>query len=157
MAWGDKTYEKFVDAVRQRTGEDVVRVGWASRPGATAAVVQGELVGGAASLAGGLGPLGVSIPRGRIHREGGKDTKLPVSFLVAVTREHVYVYKFTKGWFGVKLKQELGAFDRDGLQVGVHAGKVMRQFTLVSPAAGQSMAFEMMRHRVTDELEAALR
>ena len=155
MAWGDAFQAKAEAAVQELTGEEVLRVGWASRPGATAAVLKGEAVGAATELAGGLGPVGTSVPSAKIHREGGKDTKLPVSFLVAVTTAHVYVYKFRKGWFGVSLKQELGVFDREGLQVAVSGGR-MRRFTLHSPAAGQTMAFEMLKHRVTDELADAL-
>jgi hypothetical protein len=149
MAYGDRYYRKASAAVEKRVGEPPVRVGLASRPGATSAVLQGELLG-AIGVTGGL-----RAPGGSITRENGKDTRLPTSFLVAVTPTRVHVFKYRNGWFGVRLKRELGVFERDGLVVDVQ-GTGMRRFTLHSPAAGQAMAFEMLKHRVTDELAEAL-
>ena len=156
MALGDRTYASARAAVQKRTGEPVVGAAFAGRVGATAAVLKGELIGGLTAEAGGLGPMGGRAPGGAIRREGGKDTKLPMSFLIAVTQDHVYVYKYVNLWGSVRLKGELGVFDRDGLLVEIGDG-TMRRFALHSPAAGQTMAFEMMRHRVTDELANALR
>ncbi|MDX6513911.1 MAG: hypothetical protein QOE36_3415, partial [Gaiellaceae bacterium] len=38
----------------------------------------------------------------------------------------------------------------------VQEGKLTKRFTLHSPSAGQTMAFEMNRHRVTTELAEEL-
>jgi hypothetical protein len=144
VAWGDRTYRKAAAAVERRVGEPPVKVAFASRPGATAAVISGELTG-----------IGGRAPGAKIVREHGDDTRLPTSFLVAVMPTRVYVFKARTGWFGVKVKKELGVFEREGLVVDVH-GKGMKRFTLHSPQAGQTMAFEMMKHRVTGELADAL-
>ena len=75
---------------------------------------------------------------------------------MAVTPTRVHVFKVRNLWGSVRLKRELGVFERDGLVVDI-GGQRMKRFTLHSPAAGQTMTFEMMSHRVTDELAEALR
>jgi hypothetical protein len=60
-------------------------------------------------------------------------------------------------WGRVKVKKELGAFDRWGLQVEVAPAGMMRRFALGSPAQGQGMHFELMKHASTDRLEELLR
>jgi hypothetical protein len=150
MALGDRYIRSATAAVEKRIGERPLRIAFASRPGATAAVLKGELLAGA-GIAGGL-----RGPGSKIKRESGKDTRLPTSFLIAVTPARVYVYKHRMLWGSVRIKRELGVFDRDGLVVEV-SGKAMKRFMLHSPQAGQTMAFEMLKHRVTDELAGALR
>jgi hypothetical protein len=119
-------------------------------------VLKGELLAGVNAADGGLGPMGARAPGSRIRREGGKDTRLPMSFLVAVTPARIHVYKIRRWWGWITISRELAVFDRDGLIVDV-SGDRMKRFTLHSPAAGQTMAFEMLRHRVTEEMEQALR
>jgi hypothetical protein len=150
MAWGDRYYRKATAAVEKRNGETVVKVGLGSRPGAMAATARGE-----AWTLTGFGS-GSRIPTSKIQRENGKNTRLPTSFLVAVTPTRVHVFKVRNSWGSVRLKRELGVFDRDGLTVDV-SGQRVKRFTLHSPADGQTMTFEMMSHRVTDELAEALR
>ena len=145
MALGDRYIRSATAAVEKRVGEPPLRIAFASRPGATGAMLTGELTG-----------VGTLAPRGKIKRENGKDTRLPTNFLVAVTPTRVYVFKHRMLWGSVKIKGELGVFDRDGLVVDV-SGKAMKRFTLHSPQAGQTIVFEMLKHRVTDELAEALR
>jgi len=145
MALGDRTYASARSAVPEAGPASLSsEAAFAGRVGATAAVLKGELIGGLAAEAGGLGPLGGRASGGAIRRESGKDTKLPMSFLIAVTQAHVYVYKYVNLWAASGSRASSESSTATGLVVEVGDG-TMRRFTLHSPAAGQTMAFEMMR------------
>jgi hypothetical protein len=81
--------------------------------------------------------------RGRVHRETGRDVRLPQSFAVAVTPTSVYFFKWKPFWGRVKIKQELARVPRDGMIVQVAARKTSTAFLLVSPPTGTHAAFEL--------------
>jgi hypothetical protein len=143
-------------AAAKRTGEEILGVAFCNRAGSMRALVAGEVLQlGEAALGGGA-VAGINAPAGAIQREGGKKTRLPLNFVVAITPARVHVFKHRMFWGSVKLKSELGVFDRAGLQVGVRDGAITKQFMLHSPGQGQTMAFEMTDVEHTREIAALL-
>jgi hypothetical protein len=157
MALGDRYISNAKKAVSALVGEEVLNVSFASRSGSMNAVLAGQVLRGAEIGLGGDGITGVSVPRSGIEREGEKKTRLPMNFIVAVTPKHIHVYKHKMLWGSVKLKGELGVFEREGLEVTIEDRGLTKQFSLRSPASGQQMRFEMTKHRVTTELADLLR
>jgi len=160
MAWGDGFYRKAREKVEQRTGEPVEVIGWASRSGAMGAVIAGTALRGAEVAAGSPIQSGVAAPRGRMQAGGGEQgARLPMNFMVALTPTAFRVFKIRKTWTGLRLKKELGSLPRDGLQVEIADGGVVKRFRL-SGADGSAIAFEMTRSKFAttfaDELSAAL-
>ncbi|MDX6689915.1 MAG: hypothetical protein QOG15_1372 [Solirubrobacteraceae bacterium] len=151
MALGDRYIANAKKAVAAIVDEEVLNVSFASRSGSMNAVLAGQVLRGAEVGLGGDGITGVAVPRGAIEREGAKKTRLPMNFIIAVTPKHIHVYKHKMLWGTVKLKGELGVFERERLEVTVETRGITKQFSLVSPA-GQQMRFEMAKHRVTTEL-----
>src|SRR5947209_7944172 len=78
---GDRYTQNATEGVASRVSEPVLMVAFASPPGAMNSVISGKL----SEIATGIGQ---AIPHGRIVREGGSDTRLPTSFLVAITPDH---------------------------------------------------------------------
>jgi hypothetical protein len=152
MGLGDKYIANAKKAVAAVVDEEVLNVSFANRSGSMNALLAGQVLRGAEMGLGGDGITGVGMPRGSIKREGAKKTRLPTNFIVAVTPKHIHIYKHKMFWGSVKLKGELGVFDREGLEVTIETRGLTKQFSLVSPAAGQQMRFEMAKHRVTTEL-----
>ncbi|MDX6514171.1 MAG: hypothetical protein QOE36_3675, partial [Gaiellaceae bacterium] len=120
MALGDRYLRSATAAAERLTGDRILRVAFAARPGAMAAFVGGQLAGAGE----GLGSTGGRAPGAKIMRDEGKDTKLPANFLLAVTPTRIHVYKHRMGYGRVKIKGELGVFDREGLEVDVQEGKL---------------------------------
>lgn len=130
MGLGDKYIENGAKAVQAVVTEPVLFVTFGSRVGSMQAVIGGVLGDGGAA------------PRDKVHRPGGKDTKLPMNFLVAVTQSAVLVYEHKMFWGRIKLKGQLAAFPRAGLHVQWGDGTI-RQFLLSSANPPQYMSFEM--------------
>jgi hypothetical protein len=102
MAWGDRFYSNAREKIEQRIGEPVEVIGWAGRSGAMGAVVAGTALRGA-ETAGSAIVTGVAAPRGGIQTgDGGKGTRLPMNFMVALTPTALRVFKIRKTWTGVR-------------------------------------------------------
>lgn len=100
-------------------------------------------LGGELLLDQGVGAWG--LRKDEIRRQEGRPTSLPVAFVLAVTSEHVHVFDVRFGPFGrVRLKNELGRFERTGLQLAVQQDKASTAYHMYSPGQGQDMMFEMM-------------
>jgi hypothetical protein len=160
MAWGDGFYRKAREKVEARVHEPVEVIGWASRAGSMNAVLGGAVLRGAASAANSPIVAGTAVPGSKMHAgDGGKDVRLPLNFLVALTPTTFRVFKIRKTWTGLKLKKDLGALPRDGLQVETSDGGVAKRFSLHA-ADGSSITFEMTRSKFAttfaDDLRAAL-
>ena len=159
-ALGDGFYRKARAKIEAQIGEPVEVLGWASRSGAMGAVIGGELLRGVDAAGGNPIGLGASVPRGHMVAPGGaKGARLPVNFLVALTPNALRVFALRKTWTGLKLKKELGALPREGLQLSVDAGGMTKRFKL-DAADGSGLGFEMTRSKFAttfaDELHAAL-
>jgi hypothetical protein len=149
MGIGQRYEDNAKVAVAKLVDEPVLGIAFANRSGAMGALVAGEVVGLAqAGLGGGATTGGRMAPRGSIGREGDKKTRLPLNFLVAITPTRVHVYKHKMFWGSVKIKGELGVFERAGLEVEVKDGRLTKQFHLHSPAQEQTMSFEITRSKV---------
>jgi hypothetical protein len=157
MGLGESYIANAKKAVAAVVGEEVLNVSFANRSGSLNAVLAGQVLRGAEIGLGGDGITGVAVPRGAIKREGAKKTRLPMNFLVAVTPARIHIYKHKMFWGSVKLKGELGVFEREGLEITIEDRGLTKQFALNSPASGQQMRFEMTKHRVTTELADLLR
>jgi hypothetical protein len=137
-------------AIAERTGETVLGAALCARSGAMGAVLGGE----ASRLAfGDAVPQGMA-PRAKIEREGAKATRLPTSFLVAVTPDNVHVFTYRNGYFSTKVKKHLGTLPRQGMAIEIADQRITKQFHLSS--AGQDLRFEMNHHRVTREFAELL-
>jgi len=156
VALGDRYQENVRKAAAELVGEDVLMVAFGSRAGAMNSVIAGQVLRGGEAAMGGDGITGVSMPGGAIERDGAKQTRLPMNFMLVVTPAHIHVYKHKMLWGTVKVKGELGVFARDGLEVTTEDRGMTKQFMLRSPASGEQMAFEMTKHRVTTELAELL-
>jgi hypothetical protein len=133
MGLGEKYIASAEKGTAARLNEPVLGTLFVQRSGAMAAGLRGAVTG--------IGGL----PKGdAIHREGGKDTKLPQSYLLAVTAADVHVFAFKMFWGKTKVKQELGSFPRAGLQLQTNDGSVS-QFLISSPEPPQTMCFEAAR------------
>jgi hypothetical protein len=160
MALGDRFYAKAKQKVEERVGEPVEVLGWASRSGAMGAVIAGQVARGVDVAGGNPIGLGTSIPKGHMVAEGGgKGTKLPINFLVALTPNALRVFAVSNGWGGAKVKKELGALPRAGLQLAVEDGGVTKKFQLQA-SDGSAIGFEMTRSKFAstfaEDLQAAL-
>jgi hypothetical protein len=155
MAWGDGFYRNAAKKVAARTGEPVELISMASRTGAMNSFVAGK------SDAIGLGTPEGRAPRSRMKTGdgGGKGARLPTTFMVALTPTAFRVFKFRRTWFGVRIREELGALPRDGLQLETGDHGMTKQFRLQG-ADGSEIRFEMNRVKFTvkfaDDLSAAL-
>jgi hypothetical protein len=160
MALGDRFYRQATEKVQDRVGEPVELITTAARPGAMAAVIAGQVARGIDVAGGNPIGLGAAIPKGRMVAAGGAEgSKLPMSFLVALTPSALRVFTVSQSLFGVKVKKELGALPRDGLQLATADRGIATQFQLQA-SDGSGMAFEMNRckftSRFTEDLRAAL-
>jgi len=155
MAWGDSFYRKAGTKVAARVGEPVELISMASRTGAMNAFVAGKT----SSI--GLGTPEGLAPRSRMKTGdgGGKGVRLPTTFMVALTPTAFRVFKFGRTWFGLRIRAELGALPREGLQLETSDHGVTKQFHLTG-ADGSEIRFEMNRVKFTtkfaDDLAAAL-
>jgi hypothetical protein len=160
MAWGDGFYRKAREKVENRIGEPVEVIGWASRSGAMGAVIAGTVLRGAETAMDSPIVAGAAVPRGRMQTaHAGKGTRLPINFLVVLTPTAFRVFKIRKTWTGVKIKQELGALPREGLQVEIDDAGIVKRFRL-DGADGSALGFEMTRSKFATsfatDLSAAL-
>ena len=155
MAWGDRFYRKAGAKVAARVGEPVELITMASRTGAMNAFVAGKV----GSI--GLGAPEGSAPRSRMRTRdgGGKGVRLPTTFMVALTPTAFRVFKFRRTWFGLRIRTELGALPREGLQLETSDHGLAKQFRLAG-ADGSEIRFEMNRVKFTikfaDDLSSAL-
>jgi hypothetical protein len=160
MAWGDGFYRKAREKIENRIGEPVEVIGWAGRSGATAAVLAGAALRGAETAMDSAVVAGAAAPRGRMQTGGaGKGTRLPMNFMVVLTPTAFRVFKIRKTWTGLKIKEELGALPREGLQVEIDDAGINKYFSLKG-ADGSALGFEMMRSKFAttfaDDLRATL-
>jgi hypothetical protein len=132
MSLGDKYIESALKAAGARLPEKVVCTLFVQRSGAMAAGLAGAVTGNARRT-----------PTDKIWREGGKDTKLPQSFLLAATPTRVHVFAFKMFWGKTKVKDELGSFPRAGLDLQT-SGDPPSQFVIRSSDPAQEMCFEAM-------------
>ncbi len=56
----------------------------------------------------------------------------------------------------MKVKEEIGAFDRDGLEIATHEEALVRRFAIRSPGQDQEMAFEITRSDYATEFASLL-
>ncbi len=150
MALGDRYLASAQKAAEKRLGEPVLLVAFGSRTGAMRALAIGAAIG-----------IGGMAPGDKIHRPGGKDTRLPLNFLIVVTARQVHLYRYKMLWGRTKIKKDLGTFERAGLHVEVGDGRI-RQFQILSDQPPQVMAFEMAKigkraAAAIDELQVILR
>jgi hypothetical protein len=96
----------------------------------------------AAGLAGAITGNARRTPGDKIHREGGKDTKLPQSFLLVATPTTIHVFAFKMLWGKTTVKAELGSFPRAGLEF--RANDEGSHFYMRSADPPQAMLFESM-------------
>jgi hypothetical protein len=139
VAWGDRFYRKARDKVEARTGERVELISMASRTGAMNAFVAGKL--GSAALG---TPEGLAPPSRMQTGAGGKASRLPTTFMVALTPTAFRVFKFRRSWFGLKITKELGALPREGLRLETNDTSMVKRFRLAG-ADGSAISFEMNR------------
>ena len=155
MAWGDRFYRKARAKVAARIGEPVELITMASRTGAMSAFVAGK-----------VGSIGLGTPEGMAPRsrmktgdDGGKGVRLPTTFMVALTPTAFRVFKFRRTWFGLRIRKELGALPREGLQLETSDHGITKQFRLAG-TDGSEIRFEMNRVKFTtkfaEDLAAAL-
>ncbi|MEA2221522.1 MAG: hypothetical protein QOJ35_4148 [Solirubrobacteraceae bacterium] len=160
MAFGDGFYRKARAKIEARIGEPVELIGWASRSGATGAVLAGVALRGAETAIGSGGVSGVAAPGGRMRGAGGSEgARLPMNFMVVLTPRPLRVFAIRKTWSGVKIKRELGSLPRAGLRSQIADGAVTKRFGF-DGADGSALGFEMTRSTFAstfaDELRAAL-
>ncbi len=91
------------------------------------------------------GSGGAWVAKDAIQRAGAKPSPLPPAFMLAVTGSQIYV--FTVGMFmgRLKVKKEIGVFERLGLQLAIEDTSLVTVFRMRAPRQGQEMAFEIMR------------
>jgi hypothetical protein len=128
---GDSYLLNGAKAATPIVGEQILHVTFGSRVGSMGAVLMGQLSG-----------IGGMAPRDAIHRPGGKDSKLPMNFMIVITPSRVWVFKHKMFWGRIKIKDTLGVFERVGMQAFVGDGTV-RQFSLVQQNPPQAMSFEI--------------
>lgn len=133
MGMGESYIASAQKAAEKRLGEPVLQAAFGSRSGAMRTLAVSRLVG-----------VGGMAPGDKIHRPGGKDTTLPLNFLIVVTARQVHVYKHKMFWGRTSIKKDLGTFERTGLLVDV-GDTTVRQFQIAQPEPPQVMAFEMAR------------
>jgi hypothetical protein len=118
---------KFRDAVQPHVSEQVLAVGTFRTTGsgtkyAISKTQAGALAYGAASLIG-------------KRRAGG----LPGQFLLAVTPTTLHAFKYKMKRNGVALKEEVAAWERDGLEVGSEHLQTTTRVTLEWPGDGEKI------------------
>lgn len=145
MTIADAMTEKAQKAVASLVPEPVLGVAFCNRCGTLDTIVARQMMVIASDLAGGDSGGGFSVPVDAIHRNGAKPTPLPPAFLLAVTPNRVHVYNIKMFMGRVSVKDELGVFDRRGLEVSVEDADLTTRFAMRSPTMGQGMAFEIMK------------
>lgn len=131
MSLGEKYIASAEKAAAARLSEPVLATLFVQRSGAMAAGLAGAVTGNARRT-----------PTDKIHRAGGKDTKLPQSFVLVATPTTVHVFAFKMFWGRTTIKGELGSFRRVGLEF--HTGEGGSQFLVRSSVPPQEMCFEAM-------------
>ena len=107
----------------------------------------GTLSGILASTAIGLatdGSGGAWVAKDDIRRAGAKPTPLPPAFMVALTATEIHVFTASMFMGRLKVKKEIGVFERVGLQLAIEDTSLVTVFRLRAPRQGQEMAFEIM-------------
>ena len=85
-----------------------------------------------------------TVPKDEIRRVEEPPTPLPHAFLLAFTAQNIHVFSFKAFMGRMKLKDELGAFQRAGLEVAVQENEILTVYHVNSPQQRQDMMFEMM-------------
>ncbi|MBA3339062.1 MAG: hypothetical protein H0T54_04825 [Geodermatophilaceae bacterium] len=124
----------------QRLDEPVVDAVLVNRLGTLSAIVASTAFGLATDGSG-----GAWVAKDGIHRAGAKPTPLPPAFMVAVTTTQIHVFTVSMFMGRLKVKKEIGAFERAGLQVAVEDTSLVTVFRMRAPRQRLEMAFEIMR------------
>src|SRR5918997_6419820 len=116
---------KFRDSVQEHVSEPVLAVGTFRTTGAgmkyaISKTQAGALVYGAAAIAG-------------RKRAGG----LPGQFLLAVTPTKLHAFSYKQRRNGIAVKEEVGAWDREGLTIATDHMATTTRVRLEWPAAGE--------------------
>jgi len=124
--------------------EPVVGIAFANRCGTLGTIVANTALDIAAGVAGDQFGGG-TVAKDEIRCDGAKPVSLPTAFLLAVTAARIHVFKIKMAMGRVKLKDELAAFDRAGLQSAVDNQSLVTVFRIRAPRQGMDMAFEIMK------------
>jgi hypothetical protein len=139
---------KFRDAVQPHVDEEVFAVGTFRTTGAGSRYAISKTQAGALAY-------GASTLFGR-KRAGG----LPGQFLLAVTPTRLHAFKYKMKRRGVEVRDEVGAWDRSGLEVTTERLNMTTRVTLAWPAGGEKIVCDqdgMGDNPWADDVVAAVR
>ncbi len=118
---------KFRESVEPHVDEEVLAVGTFRTTGAGTKYGISKLQIGALAY-------GAAHMRGK-QKAGG----LPGQFLLAVTPSGLHAFKYKQKRSGIEVKEEVAAWDRDGLEVGTERMKMTTRVTLQWPGDGEAI------------------
>lgn len=151
MSIAESMTKQAREKVAARLTEPLIDVAMVNRYGVLSGILASTAIGIATDGAG-----GAWVPKDAIHREGSKPTPLPHAFLVAVTGTAVHVFTIRMIMGRLKVKDEIGVFERAGLQLAVEEMSLVTVFQLYAPRQRQDMTFEIMRSEYATDFAALL-
>jgi hypothetical protein len=112
---------KYRASVQPHVEGEVLAVGAFRPPGAGTKMAISKLQLGA-------------LAYGAAHKAGkSKAGGLPGQFVLAVTPDRLYAFKYKSGRSGIKIKEEAASWDRAGLQIGTERLSTTTRVTLEWP------------------------
>ncbi len=151
MSVADSMIRQAREKSAARLNQPVIDAVMVNRFGTLSAILASTAIGVATDGAG-----GAWVPKDAIHRAGHKPVPLPPAFLLAVTPATIHVFTVRMIMGRLKLKDEIGVFERAGLQLGVENTSLVTVFRLLSPSQRQEMTFEIMASDYANQFAALL-
>jgi hypothetical protein len=140
----DRMTEQAEEQAAALLSEPVLGVAYANQCGVMGTIVARTALNIADALV--PGEIGsVRMGTDHIYRDGDRLAKIPSAFLFAVTATTVHVFEIKMFMGNTKIKKEIAAFDRAGLELGTQEDTLVITYLMVAPNQRQEMMFEIMK------------
>jgi len=152
----DKATRQAEEQAAALLSEPLLGIGMVNRCGVMGTIAANTALDIADAFLPGELPGGI-VASDHIFRDGQKLAKIPLAFMFAVTASSVHVFEFKAFMGNIKVKNEIAAFDRAGLELASEEGTLVITFRMVAPQQRQVMMFEIMKSDYAREFGSLLR
>lgn len=152
----DKATRQAEEQAAALLTEPVIGIGMVNRCGTMGQIARSTASSVADSILPGEIPNTVLGPD-HIYRDGAKLAKIPPAFMFAVTASSVHIFEVKFFMGNVKVKEEIAAFDRAGLDLASEESTLVVTYRMSAPQQRQEMMFEVMKSDYARDVGALIR
>jgi len=154
----DKATRQAEELTAAALSEPVLVVAYANRCGVMGNIVSRTLLNVASDVVLGdqSGPGPGPVANDEIHTDGA-NVKVPLAFLFAVTPSKIHIFDIKMFMGNLKLKKEIAALDRAGLELASQEDTLVITYRMVNPQQRQEMMFEIMKSDYARDFAAFVR